>query len=229
MTFPKSQGSCQVAAQQWECYHSRPGPVSPCDRQLRVPPRRAWMLPWLMPSRQGGTWEPSKPLPKLCLQGMQEALIHRACAQAPRKGGQSSQGPKSPRPQTPTGGHPPTFLELDQQDVRAVGGFNRVLGLCVEAWRRLVLTKARKVRWGTVPVPGSFALHLLQKSVPLSRTRGWLALAACWHCPAGLPAASPSQPSLPGTQETKGSRNQTIFPLNLISSFSSTPPQLEVE
>lgn len=37
------------------------------------------------------------------------------------------------------------------------------------------------------------------------------------------------QPHLPGAWETKGSRNQTIFPLNLISSFSLTPPQLEVE
>lgn len=47
--------------------------------------------------------------------------------------------------------------------------------------------------------------------------------------PAGLPAPAWSQPRLPGAWETKGSRNQTIFPLNLISSFSSTPPQLEVE
>lgn len=50
-----------------------------------------------------------------------------------------------------------------------------------------------------------------------------------WHSPAGLPAPSPSQPRLPGAWETKGSRNQTIFPLNLISSLPSTPPQLEVE
>lgn len=32
-----------------------------------------------------------------------------------------------------------------------------------------------------------------------------------------------------GPREQRGRRNQTIFPLNLISSFSSTPPQLEVE
>lgn len=36
---------------------------------------------------------------------------------------------------------PHTFLELNLQDVRAVGGFGRVLRLCVEAWRCLVLTK----------------------------------------------------------------------------------------
>lgn len=41
-------------------------------------------------------------------------------------------------------GWAPTFLELDLQSVRDTGGFGWVLGLSVEAWGRLVLTKDRK-------------------------------------------------------------------------------------
>lgn len=89
----------------------------------------------------------------------------------------------------------PTFLELDLKDVRAVGGFGGVLGLCVEAWRRLVLTKDRKRLEdgvsGAEPcpeVPAYPAPHLPQRSALLPQNQG------LWHLPLTDtdPWASPS-------------------------------------
>lgn len=139
-------------------------------------------------------------------------------------------GPKESTALSPDG-WAPTFLELDLQSVRDTGGFGWVLGLSVEAWGRLVLTKDRKklevgcllsAKQGYAS-PWTPCSPLLQRSAPLSRIGGLLAVQEASHSPAH------GQLRLPGAWETKGSRNQTIFPLNLISSFSLTPPQLEVE
>lgn len=77
--------------------------------------------------------------------------------------------------------------------------------------------------------PHTLHPHLPRRSAPLPQNQG------LWHLPLtdtdpwASQSPARSRPRLPGAWETKGSRNQTIFPLNLISSFSSTPPQLEVE
>ena len=94
--------------------------------------------------RGGGSWEHLKTPSEAWLPG-NTGGIQKAHAQGdPRQGGARSQVPKSP-PRGVLTGQAPTFLELDLEHVRAVGGFGRVLGLCVEAWRRLVLIRQKEV------------------------------------------------------------------------------------
>lgn len=105
----------------------------------------------------------------------------------------------------------PTFLELDLKGVRAVGGFGRVLGLCVEAWRRLVLTRQKEVGGWCVRAE-LCQVSLLQPSPEPG---------SCWHLwsagqssqraglPAPLPGASPTCQG-PGKQRAREIRQ--FFP-----------------
>lgn len=137
--------------------------------------------------------------------------IQRAHAQrAPRQGGARSQGPKSP-PHGVLTGQAPTFLELDLKGVRAVGGFGRVLGLCVEAWRRLVLTRQKEVGGQCVPAE-LCQVSLLQPSPEPG---------SCWHLPSagqssqqvGLPAPLPgASPTCQGPGKQKAREIRQFFP-----------------
>lgn len=126
-----------------------------------------------------------------------------------------------------------TFLELDLQDIRVVGSLGRVLGFGVQAWRCLVLGNE-----GVGGVGGQELSREPSHATPFLDTPG-PSLSSTPGCgrraPAGpvvwvphTPRPSPPAPLARGLGN-KGWENQTIFPLNLISSLPSTPPQLEAE
>lgn len=188
-----------------------------------------------MPAPKPGAFRPSCHPGKGAVENPLSRCLNSGFPECKRRGGGrcpgfqarrgKEPGPRESAPSSPDG-QAPTFLELYLKDVRDVGGFGRVLGLCVQAWRRLVLTKHRN---GGAAQSQAVPRQALDTLRPSPEPGGF------WHSPLAGPvqqASQPparSQPCLPGAWETKGSRNQTIFPLNLISSFSLTPPQLEVE
>lgn len=121
----------------------------PSFQKRNLRPRRASNFPTLQPRgsprKPGGWWvAPSRGGEGPCFNsGFQECKrgAETSCPCFLEKEG------KEPGPESPVSGPDgwaPTFLELDLKGVRDVGGFGWVLGLCVEAWRRLVLTKDRK-------------------------------------------------------------------------------------
>lgn len=118
--------------------------------------------------------------------GFQET--HEECRELIPRGlpGKEGQGARAPKVHPLESWWAPTFLELDLKGVRAVGGFGRVLGLCVEAWRRLVLTRQKEVGgWCVRAKLGQVSL-LQPPPEPGS----------CWHCgllasPASGPASQP--------------------------------------
>lgn len=156
----------------------------------------------------GCGWEPLESPPGLWRPEMQEGrrgLVPRLLG---KESGHQELAASSPD------GWAPTFLELDLQGVRGIGGFARVLGLCVEAWRRLVLTKDRKRMEarcsepsGAMPVPGPPVLHLLRRCAPLCRTGGLLA--PCSRPLSPQPVASPTCQG-PGKQRAQEIRQ--FFP-----------------
>lgn len=128
-------------------------------------------------------------------------------------------GPRESTPSSPDG-PAPTFLELYLKDVRDVGGFGRVLGLCVQAWRRLVLTKHRKT--------GAAQGQAVPRQA-LDTPRPSPAPGGCWHSPLagpvqqGLPAPSPEPALLAGGLGNKGRKKSDNFSpqLDLIFFFDA--------
>lgn len=130
-------------------------------------------------------------------------------------------GPRESTPSSPDG-PAPTFLELYLKDVRDVGGFGRVLGLCVQAWRRLVLTKHRK----TGAAQGqAVPRQALDTPRPSPAPGGLLALAAGWPRPAPRASQPParSQPCFAGGLGNKGRKKSDNFSpqLDLIFFFDA--------
>lgn len=136
-------------------------------------------------------------------------------------GWHTEQSPESthPSPDRP----PPTFLELNLQDVRVAGAFGRVLSLCVEAGRCVVLTKDRKrlVTWGAqsqaMPCWSPDTLH------PTSPGLGGCWLPTPQHCPARLPAPSPEpSPTARGLGDKGLEKSDNFSPqLDLIFFFDA--------
>lgn len=118
-----------------------------------------------------------------------------------------------------------TPLKLDLQHVRGVGRVGRIAGLRVEPGRSLALQgegEKRDSQWHChgqhcwQPQPRSASR--IPKRIPLPGA----------HPPSQ--SAGPARHSTGayrGPWEQRGWQNQPIFPLNLISSFPPTPPQLE--
>jgi len=111
-----------------------------------------------------------------------------------------------------------TPLKLDLQHVRGIGRGGRIAGLRVEPGGGLILWEGkRRARVSGIGMANT-AGTLTPEHIPHPR---WAS---------SIPkhrAGTAQHRRLPGPQQQKGWRNQPIFPLNLISSFPPTPPQLE--
>lgn len=118
-----------------------------------------------------------------------------------------------------------TPLKLDLQHVWGVGRVGRITGLGVEPRRSLVLQgegEKRDSQWHCHGQhcwqPQRRSASPIPKRIPLPGV----------HPPSqSAGAALHSTDAYRGPREQRGWQNQPIFPLNLISSFPPTPPQLE--
>ena len=172
-----------------------------CSLQTWCPPTRGQPLGCFPPKSGGfhgschpgrgylGTFEDPHLSP-----GFQET--QEECRELMPRGlpGKEGQGARAPKVHPLESWWAPTFLELDLKGVRAVGGFGRVLGLCVEAWRRLVLTRQKEVGgWCVRAEPCQ--VSLLQPSPEPG---------SCWHLwSAGQSSQRASLPApLPGASTT---------------------------